>query len=79
MPNKRKGKSRIALIKLNNTSSVNPTILKGNKISHIRGNKKNSSKARGQQRVSRINQRMMAMNVFIDFCFFMKVTKVQPN
>jgi hypothetical protein len=61
-----KGNKKIAVISLNTKPIVNPTILKGNRISQIKGNKNNKIRAIGQQKTSKMNQRVMAINVFMN-------------
>jgi len=59
------GKSNTALIKLNTTSKVNPTIRKGSSNNQTRGNRNNITNAIGQQITKRINQSAKAINIFI--------------
>jgi hypothetical protein len=66
-----KGNIRIAPMSLNSASSVNPTILKGRRISQIKGNKKISTSAKGQQITNKMHQRIRAMSVLMDKVFSM--------
>jgi hypothetical protein len=58
MPSTRKGKRRTALIRLNTTSRENPTILKGNKMSHTKGNRKSITKAVRDELEQRLNNKL---------------------
>jgi hypothetical protein len=62
---RRKGNKRIAPINLNTTSRVNPTILKGRRISQTIGNRNISTRAKGQQSTNKIHQRRIAISVLI--------------
>lgn len=55
----------MAAMNLNTTASVNPIIWKGNSNSQINGKRKIKAMAMGQQRDSKINQRMTAKMIFI--------------
>jgi hypothetical protein len=58
-----KGKRRMAPTSLKTISSVKPTILNGNRINQIRGNRTITNKAMGQQHINRKHQSMSAINV----------------
>jgi len=58
-----KGKRRIAPITLNTRFNVNPTILKGSRISQIRGNKKRITIASGQHSTNSRHHRIRTSNV----------------
>jgi hypothetical protein len=68
-PTKRNGNKSIPLIILKTSSSVNPTILNGSKISHRSGSKKINARANGQHRTNRIHHKISASNVFIQSIF----------
>ena len=53
---------------LNTISIEKPMILKGNKISQIKGNKNMSAIANGQHKTNKIHQRMSVARVLIDLC-----------
>ena len=50
---------------LNKRSMDKPTIRNGRRISQIRGNRINTTKARGQQSMNRMHQRIRLISVFI--------------
>lgn len=58
----------MAPMSLNISPIVRPTILNGNRMSHINGNKKSATRASGQQSVKSIHRRRMAISVFIACC-----------
>jgi hypothetical protein len=55
----------MAPISLKTTSSVNPIILNGSKISHINGSKKIKASAKGQHITNKMNHKKIAIIVFI--------------
>jgi hypothetical protein len=74
----RNGNNRTALISLNITPSVSPTILKGSKISQNSGSKKIMSKAKGQHKTKRMHHKKIAIKVFIQDIFIHPL-KLQTN
>jgi hypothetical protein len=60
-----KGNVRIAPMNLITTSSVNPTILKGKRISQTSGNNTTIIMAIGQQSTSRIHQRINPIKILM--------------
>jgi len=52
---------------LKTISNEKPMILKGSRISHINGSRKINTSASGQHSTKRINQRKIAINVFINY------------
>gem|GEM_PF-5300774 len=66
LPNILKGNIRTAPINLNTSSSVSPTILNGNKISHKIGRIKTNANATGQHITNRMHQSKMAITDLID-------------
>ena len=57
---------------LNTNSRVNPTILKGSRIIHIKGSRNNMTNAIGQHSTNKIHQRIIAIIVFIILLTFHK-------
>jgi len=57
----------MADISLNNNSKLSPTILNGNNINQIIGNRKIINMANGQQMINRKHQRIIAIIVLIAF------------
>lgn len=64
------GKSSMPPTILKTSSSVNPTILNGNRISQISGNNNSTTNAIGQHITKRIHQRIKPRNVLITKLFF---------
>jgi hypothetical protein len=56
----------MAPISLKTTSSVNPIILNGRRISHINGSKKIKASAKGQHITNKMNHKKTAIIVFIE-------------
>ena len=75
---RRKGKSKMAPISLNTASRVNPTMRKGRTRSQRSGKRMSASRAMGQHMMSRMNQRMRAMNVLMLKTFGRVRTKGRP-
>jgi len=65
MPITRKGNVRIAPINLITTSSVNPTILKGKRISQTSGNNTSITRAIGQHSTSSMHQRINPIKILM--------------
>lgn len=61
----RNGNMRIAPTTLNTSSSVKPTILKGNRMSQTIGKRKSINKAMGQQRTNNKHQSAIEIKSFI--------------
>jgi hypothetical protein len=64
-PSTLKGKRSTALINLKTSAIVRPTILKGRRISQIRGRTKIKTSAKGQHKTRSMNQKIMTSKVFI--------------
>jgi hypothetical protein len=75
----RNGKRSTALISLNTSSSVNPIILNGSRINHIRGSRNSMTNAMGQQSTNKIHQRITANIVFMIIFQVKSIAKDTPN
>jgi len=78
-PNNRKGNIRIAPISLKTISRENPIIRKGSRINQISGRRKINASASGQHNTKSINQRKIAIKVFIKDRVVLPITNNNPN